>query len=59
VIKVAVQAGQTVKAGDTILVLEAMKMETNISAPKDGQVTSIAVSEGDTVASGDTLLLIA
>ncbi len=59
VIKVMVKAGQTVQAGDTVLILEAMKMETNVSAPKDGQITSIDVSEGDTVTLGDVLLTIA
>ncbi len=59
VIKVAVKPGQMIKAGDTVLILEAMKMETNVSAPKDGQITSIDVSEGDAVTTGDTLLNIA
>lgn len=59
VIRVPVTAGQTVKAGDTVLILEAMKMETNVSAPRDGQVTSIEVSAGDKVSVGDTLLSIA
>ena len=59
VIKVMVKPGQTVKAGDTVLMLEAMKMETNVSAPKDGQITHIDVSEGDSVTLGDVLLGIA
>ena len=40
------------------MVLEAMKMETNISAPRDGQIAEVAVKSGDTVAVGDTLLTI-
>jgi len=59
VIKISVSAGQQVNAGDTLLVLEAMKMETNISAPKDGQVVDIKVREGDSIAVGDVLLSIA
>lgn len=59
VIKVPVSAGQQVNAGDTVLVLEAMKMETNVSAPKDGQIVAINVGEGDSVAVGDALLTIA
>lgn len=59
VIAVPISIGQTVKAGDTVLVLEAMKMETNVSAPKDGQIASITVREGDAVNVGDVLLNIA
>jgi len=59
VIKLAVSSGQKVAAGDTVLVLEAMKMETNISAPNDGQIGEINVREGDAVSVGDTLLNIA
>ena len=59
VINIPVSAGQQVSAGDTVLILEAMKMETNISAPKDGQIVSVAVREGDSVSVGDVLLTIA
>ncbi len=59
IFKVVVEAGQTVKEGDTLLVLEAMKMETEVSAPQAGVVTSVTAREGDTVAVGDTLLSIA
>ena len=59
VIKIPVSIGQRVAAGDAILILEAMKMETNVSAPKDGSITAIEVREGDAVAVGDTLLTIA
>ena len=59
VINIPVSAGQQVNAGDTVLILEAMKMETNISAPKDGQIVSVAVREGDSVSVGDVLLTIA
>ena len=59
VINVPVTAGQQVSAGDTILILEAMKMETNISAPNDGQIVEVKVREGDSVTVGDVLLTIA
>ena len=45
-----------VKAGDTLLILEAMKMENEIVAPQDGTVASINVNKGDTVNSGDVLV---
>ena len=47
--------GQSVKRGDTILTLEAMKMELPVVAPQDGVIASIEVSKGDEVASGATL----
>ena len=59
VINVPVSAGHQVNAGDTLVILEAMKMETNISAPKDCQVVEIKVREGDSVTVGDILLTIA
>ena len=58
VTKVLVSAGQTVKKGDTVLVLEAMKMENNISAETDGTVTGICVAPGDSVMEGTTLITI-
>ena len=58
IFKVAVSAGQQVKEGDVIVILEAMKMETEIRAAKSGTVTSISVKEGDAVKVGDTLLSI-
>ncbi|VFQ43959.1 biotin/lipoyl-containing protein [Desulfoluna butyratoxydans] len=59
VIKVLVGNGSAVKAGDTLLVQEAMKMEVEVKAPVDGTVTSVAVSAGDQVASGQSLVTIA
>lgn len=59
IFKIAVSPGQQVKAGDTLIVLEAMKMETNISASRDGTVTSITAKEGDKVTVGDTLVFLA
>ncbi len=59
IFRVMVSQGQQVAEGDTLLVLEAMKMETEVSAPKGGIVSGINVKEGDVVAVGDTLLTIA
>lgn len=58
VTKILVSAGQAVKKGDTVLVLEAMKMENNITAEADGKVTGICVNAGDSVMEGTTLLTI-
>jgi methylmalonyl-CoA carboxyltransferase small subunit len=49
VIKVNVVAGQSIQANDLIIVLEAMKMETNVTAPGTGKVKSVRVSTGDAV----------
>lgn len=58
VTKVLVSAGQAVKKGDNVLVLEAMKMENNITAESDGNVTGICVAPGDSVMEGTVLLTI-
>lgn len=59
IFKVPVSVGQQVNEGDVIIVLEAMKMETEIRASKAGSIAEICVKEGDTVAVGDTLLTMA
>ncbi|MCH8553338.1 MAG: sodium-extruding oxaloacetate decarboxylase subunit alpha [Natronospirillum sp.] len=56
IFKILVGEGDSVEEGDTIIVLEAMKMETEVKAPKAGTVSRICVKEGDSVNSGDTLL---
>ncbi len=59
VTEVKVQVGQTIAVGDTVLVLEAMKMQNNIESDYAGQVTSVLVKPGDTVMEGAVLLTIA
>lgn len=53
-----VEVGQEVKAGDTVVVLEAMKMANNIEAEKDGKVTAICVKLGQAVMEEDALVVI-
>jgi len=57
--KVHVTPGQQVAEGDLVIVLEAMKMETEVRAAKSGVIGSVAVKEGDSVQVGDTLITIA
>ena len=56
ILDVKVAAGASVKAGDVLVILEAMKMENEIVAPQDGTVASVNVHKGDTVNSGDVLV---
>jgi pyruvate carboxylase subunit B len=58
VLQVLVNRGATVRKGDTLVVLEAMKMENPIHSPGDGKVTEIFVDAGDVVQNGDVLLVI-
>ena len=58
IIDVKVNIGDTVAKGQTVVLLEAMKMENNINADRDGKVASIAVSKGDTVADGAVLIVL-
>ena len=58
ILKVNVTAGQAVKSGDVLCILEAMKMENEIMAPKDGTVTQVLVSKGNTVDTGAPLVVI-
>ena len=59
ILSIPISVGQQVKEGDTVMMLEAMKMETNISAPQNGQIVDIKVREGDSVTVGDVLITIA
>lgn len=56
VIEIPVAEGQTVSEGDTVFVVEAMKMKTNIAATASGKIKSIKVNAGDTVEAGQELL---
>ncbi|MDE5683962.1 MAG: acetyl-CoA carboxylase biotin carboxyl carrier protein subunit [Muribaculaceae bacterium] len=58
VLSIPVKVGDTVKAADTVLLLEAMKMENAIHAGRDGRIASIAVNPGDSVLEGATLITI-
>ena len=55
VFKIEAAAGTAVKSGDTIIILEAMKMEIPVVAPQDGTVASINVAVGDAIENGDVL----
>lgn len=56
ILNVPVKAGQAVKKGDVLVVLEAMKMENEIKAAKDATVVSVAVSKGESVNTGTVLV---
>jgi len=59
VVKMLVQPGQQVSEGESIVILEAMKMETSVSAPKAGQIVELKAKSGDSVTVGDVLLTLA
>jgi oxaloacetate decarboxylase alpha subunit len=58
IVKVCVAPGQSVVEGDTLLILEAMKMETEVKAATAATIANIHVKEGDSVSVGDTLITI-
>ena len=58
IIDVKVNVGDSVTKGQTVVLLEAMKMENNINADRDGKVASISVAKGDTVADGAVLIVL-
>lgn len=55
VFKIEAKVGQAMKAGETVIILEAMKMEIPVVAPKDGTVASIDVTEGQSVDAGQVM----
>jgi acetyl-CoA/propionyl-CoA carboxylase biotin carboxyl carrier protein len=57
-VKVAVEVGQKVEAGETVVILEAMKMENSVNAEKSGVVKAIRVAAGDSVSGGDVVAVI-
>ncbi|WP_308777439.1 biotin/lipoyl-containing protein [uncultured Bacteroides sp.] len=58
ILEIKVKEGDTVKRGQTLLILEAMKMENDIKADRDGKVTSIKVSKGESILEGTDLIII-
>ncbi|KPH64606.1 oxaloacetate decarboxylase [Pseudoalteromonas porphyrae] len=59
IFKIKVKAGQTVNEGDVVMIMEAMKMETEIRATHAGTIAQILVSEGDSVVTGDAMISLA
>ncbi|GLX81426.1 sodium-extruding oxaloacetate decarboxylase subunit alpha [Thalassotalea eurytherma] len=59
IFKVLVSEGERVSAGDVVIIMEAMKMETEVRAATDGQIVAVHTKEGDSVAVGDALLSLA
>ena len=58
ILSVDVAEGDEITEGDVICVLEAMKMENDVTAPRGGTVESVSVAAGDTVDMGDTLIVL-
>ena len=56
--KIECEVGQQVTEGDTVVILESMKMEMPVEAEDDGKVTKIACQEGQSVSEGDTLVVL-
>ena len=59
ILKVNVSQGQAVKAGDVLVILEAMKMENEITAPRDGTVAQVVTAKGAVVDTGSPLVVLA
>ena len=59
ILEIKVSEGQSVKAGEILVILEAMKMENELAAPVDGIVTKIYTSKGESINAGDSILTIA
>ena len=57
VLEVKVKAGDAVKSGDVLMILEAMKMQNEIMAPADGTISDVRISAGQTVGTGDVMIV--
>ena len=57
VMSVNCKAGDAVKSGDVLMILEAMKMQNEIMAPEDGTVTDVRITAGQNVATGDVMII--
>ena len=58
VVEVKIKKGSSVKKGDTLIILEAMKMEHKVSAPANGKISKVLISQGDQVENGQTLIVL-
>lgn len=58
VVKLLVGVGDEVSAGDGVIIVEAMKMQNEMKAPKAGRIARVHVAEGNTVAAGEALLVV-
>ena len=58
VVEVKIKKGSSVKKGDTLVILEAMKMEHKVSAPSNGKISKVLISQGDQVENGQTLIVL-
>lgn len=58
ILSINVKAGDSVKRGDVLLILEAMKMQNEIMAPADGKVADVRVTAGQTVSTGDAMVVL-
>jgi biotin carboxyl carrier protein len=58
VVRVLVEVGASVQAGDGLVVIEAMKMQNEVRAPREGRVTSIPVHEGQAVNAGEVVAIV-
>ena len=59
ILELKVKAGDAVKAGQVILIMESMKMENEITSPRDGTVAQVVAAKGQTVATDDPLIILA
>jgi biotin carboxyl carrier protein len=58
IVEIVKQPGEAVKAGDTVCIIEAMKMNNNIETPCDGRIKELRCKQGDSVAKGEVLCVV-